>query len=287
MTLFLAEGAVDSLCRTTWRAPVSIPSAANMAQLDALVEEVESALNAGAVLAPFARLVESGVTVDPGMYCSTRITAGQPFEAVNGDLLVAISVRRAATIVLQGLERWTVEGRRNGTALAASLGCAIDFNLYAAPSGSRGFAAHFDPQDVLLVQVAGQKEWRLSPPSFPLPTTRDYLRGMADAPGEPIETYVLSKGDGLYIPRGWIHEGVSGPDGSAHITVGMSHLTVGDAIVAATRRAERENIDLRMNAKDFSPDRVRGLFEEVIVPDLERSRHDTSSPILQQIVRRP
>ncbi len=76
----------------------------------------------------------------------------------------------------------------------------------AAPGG--GVGPHRDQYDVFLIQQAGERRWKIAPPS----TTADF---------EPItdlllvENFtakideVLSKGDVLYLPPGWLHWGIA------------------------------------------------------------------------------
>jgi 50S ribosomal protein L16 3-hydroxylase len=74
---------------------------------------------------------------------------------------------------------------------------------WAAEGG--GVGPHFDSYDVFLVQVQGQRRWRIGR----MPDAR--LR--ADLPLKIIENFVaeqewvLSPGDMLYLPPGWAHDG--------------------------------------------------------------------------------
>eukprot|EP00954_Amorphochlora_amoebiformis_P003993 310054-Amorphochlora_amoeboformis.AAC.1 len=40
-------------------------------------------------------------------------------------------------------------------------------NAYLTPSGTQGFAPHFDDVDVYILQLEGRKRWRLYPPRSP------------------------------------------------------------------------------------------------------------------------
>ena len=76
---------------------------------------------------------------------------------------------------------------------------------YAAPGG--GVGPHFDSYDVFLLQGAGRRVWRL-----------ERARRFALAAGAPLkliedfrpeEEYLLERGDLLYLPPGWAHDGVA------------------------------------------------------------------------------
>ncbi len=76
--------------------------------------------------------------------------------------------------------------------------------LWIGPAGTHT-RAHFDPHNVLLVQVQGRKRVRLAPPPPPeAATTLDgwYLRGAL----EDAQDVELGPGDALFLPAGWLHE---------------------------------------------------------------------------------
>lgn len=76
---------------------------------------------------------------------------------------------------------------------------------YATDGG--GVGAHFDSYDVFLLQVHGQRRWRIS--------AQDDLRLKAGLPLKilehfmPEEEYLLEPGDMLYLPPHYAHEGVA------------------------------------------------------------------------------
>jgi NAD(P)-dependent dehydrogenase (short-subunit alcohol dehydrogenase family) len=48
--------------------------------------------------------------------------------------------------------------------LAADLGHPTQVNAYITPPSSRGFSPHYDVHDVFVLQVAGEKHWRIHEP---------------------------------------------------------------------------------------------------------------------------
>ena len=74
-----------------------------------------------------------------------------------------------ATIVLQGLHR-TWEPVLDFTQdLAADLGHPVQVNAYVTPAQNTGFSDHYDVHDVFVLQVAGEKRWRIREPVHPSP----------------------------------------------------------------------------------------------------------------------
>ncbi|MFO0554424.1 MAG: cupin-like domain-containing protein [Polyangiaceae bacterium] len=81
-------------------------------------------------------------------------------------------------------------------------------SLWAGPKGTRT-RPHFDPHNVLLLQVEGEKRVRLSPRLSPKMASRFegyYLVGDLDPAIDPIFEVRLSAGEALFIPAAWIHE---------------------------------------------------------------------------------
>lgn len=79
---------------------------------------------------------------------------------------------------------------------------------YASDGG--GVGPHFDSYDVFLIQVSGQRHWRIGRLGI---STSGALR--EDVPlkvlsdFEPEQEFTLEAGDMLYLPPGWAHDGVA------------------------------------------------------------------------------
>jgi hypothetical protein len=87
--------------------------------------------------------------------------------------------------------------------LTLELGFPTQTNIYITPRDSTGFSKHSDEHDVLILQVAGSKCWRVYP-----------------ADGSQAE-FDLKSGDLLYVPRGMFHHARSRDEDSIHITLGL------------------------------------------------------------------
>jgi hypothetical protein len=106
----------------------------------------------------------------------------------------------------------------------------VQANAYSTPASSRGFGVHHDTHDVLVLQVAGRKRWRLYEPLLELPLKTQRWSAQLGDPGEPVDDVTLDAGDTLYLPRGWSHEAVAADADSLHITVGLHPHTRIDAL---------------------------------------------------------
>ncbi len=143
-----------------------------------------------------------------------------------------------STVVLQGLHRLWPPLIEFADALAADLGHPTQVNAYVTPPSSRGFTAHYDVHDVFVLQVAGEKHWRIHAPVHPdplrsQPWTDHRAAVAAAAEGEPLIDAVLRPGDVLYLPRGHLHSATALGEISAHLTVGVHSVTRWSAAEAA------------------------------------------------------
>ncbi len=108
-----------------------------------------------------------------------------------------------------------------GVALAKNIGA----NGYLSPPRSQGFAIHYDPHDVFVLQLAGRKSWRLYRRHVPFPTAPPVDPIPAEQAGPPVRELVLSPGDLLYLPRGVLHEARTDGEPSLHLTLSMEVVT--------------------------------------------------------------
>jgi len=123
---------------------------------------------------------------------------------------------------------------------ARSFGISNEINLYLTPPGSQALSLHNDRQDVLAIQIVGQKSWKvwdldglqlpseigLDPVLSPFKHTVSLLSGEAaplEALPPPSLDFRLEPGMMAYVPRGSLHV-ASTPESS---NVSSLHLTIG------------------------------------------------------------
>src|ERR671928_56573 len=73
-----------------------------------------------------------------------------------------------ATIVLQALHHIWPATARFCRMLEARLGHPVQANAYYTPRRSQGFGVHHDTHDVFVLQVSGEKQWRVFEPLLEL-----------------------------------------------------------------------------------------------------------------------
>jgi hypothetical protein len=190
---------------------------------------VDSLVSEHGLRTPFVRMAKDGDVV-----ASRRFTRSGGAGATIADQLADDKVlgllADGATLVLQALHRTWPPLMRFGTALAAEIGHPIQINAYITPPQNQGFAAHYDNHDVFVLQISGRKQWRIHEPVLadPLPTEKWEQRRAevaARATEAPLIDTVLSPGDSLYLPRGYLHSASALGELTIHLTVGVHPLT--------------------------------------------------------------
>ena len=97
--------------------------------------------------------------------------------------------------------------------LESEWGSFCGSNTYLTPADAQGFSPHYDDIEAFCMQLEGQKRWRVYKPmngeeTLPRFSSRNFAQ---EEIGEPVIDAVLSTGDLLYMPRGWVHQAVSPP----------------------------------------------------------------------------
>ena len=181
------------------------------------------------VRAPFIRLARDGEILAKDCYLAPAGFGAEIADQVDSAKVLRELVS-GATVVLQGLHRlWPplIDFVREAV---DDLGHPVQANAYITPKGSRGFDPHYDVHDVFVLQVSGQKRWVVHEPVYahPLPTQpwTQHRAAIADRVREdPVIDTVLTAGDALYLPRGWLHAAEALDTTSIHLTIGVSATT--------------------------------------------------------------
>lgn len=150
-----------------------------------------------------------------------------------------------ATVILSGLHERLPKLARFCRALEAEFSCRVQTNIYMTQAQSQGFNAHYDDHDVIVLQIAGSKEWRFydTPVELPL-STQAFDPGQVQV-GEETARFVLQPGDMLYVPRGLAHDAVATGEPSLHITTGLMARTWADVLVEAVNIMAHRDAGLR------------------------------------------
>jgi len=222
---------------------------------------VDELISAHGLRTPFLRMAKNGSVLASATFTrSGGVGAGIADQVADDKVLAQLA--GGATLVLQALHRTWPPLIHFGTQLAAELGHPVQINAYITPPENQGFAAHYDTHDVFVLQVAGSKRWTIHAPvlEHPLPgQTWEQRKNAvaAKAKQKPLIDTVLTPGDALYLPRGYLHSAVAQGEVSIHLTVGVHPVTAYDLarelISAAAADPElRQSLPMGLDTADLS-----------------------------------
>ncbi|MGE2836146.1 cupin domain-containing protein [Mycobacterium sp. SMC-4] len=231
---------------TYWgRQPLLTRSGALPRDFDDLLSTtaVDELLAERGVRAPFIRLARDGSVLARDCYLGPAGFGAEVTDQVDSAKVLA-QFASGASIVLQGLHRLWPPMIDFVRAMVDDLGHPVQANAYITPPSNRGFEPHYDVHDVFVLQTAGHKHWTVHAPVHvdPLPSQpwtdhRDAVARRA-ADDDPVIDTVLSPGDALYLPRGWVHSARAEDTVSIHLTVGVSPTTPLDILRALVDQLE-------------------------------------------------
>ncbi|MDJ0346302.1 cupin domain-containing protein [Streptomyces sp. H10-C2] len=193
---------------------------------------------------PQFRFFKGGGELHPDAYLTPQITPrGQAIPMVDmrrvGSLL-----REGATLVLdqsnvfdptmevvcRAMQWWSREH--------------VQANVYLTTNDASGFDLHWDDHDVLIVQLAGEKQWEVRGASRAVPMFRDAERN--NTPSEEIVwTGTMKAGDVMHIPRGYWHAATRigrGGGHSTHVTFGFAKRTAVNWLTWLADWSRREEV---------------------------------------------
>lgn len=196
---------------------------------------------------------------------------------------VARLYQGGATLVLNQLQQ-------SNAAMAALCGsmervfsCHVQTNTYLTPPSSQGFRTHYDNHDVFVIQIEGEKSWRLHDQPVAAPYRGEQFEPDVYQVGDLSETFVLRAGDCAYVPRGLMHDAAtSGDKPSLHITCGLIVRTWADLILEAVSEvcvkdpAFRRSLPPGFARSDFDRGALQPEFANLIQSLADKARLDSA-----------
>jgi lysine-specific demethylase/histidyl-hydroxylase NO66 len=250
--LLRCTGGDGSFLDSTWgkRAAVERGTRSGVFEDLLTLDEVDRVLTTMALRTPYFRLVRAGERIPEGAYSRSGRTGSRDVHGMVDPARVASLFEEGATIVLQGMHRWSEPVARFCRDLELQLGHACQVNAYVTPPGAQGLVEHADPHDVFVLQAFGHKRWQIH-------------AAPAESLRPPIEAD-LDPGDSIYMPAGTLHSAAAQEVVSGHLTVGV-HVTSWADVVRGVALAEIDPIagDLPAGWLDGTEDAAHQLGERL------------------------
>ena len=106
------------------------------------------------------------------------------------------------SMVINALNLSIPKLKRFADALKQELLTHLWANIYITPPSKQAFKRHYDTHDVFVLQIKGQKGWKLfeTPLKYPHATQKYHTLDVDYEKMETIKEFSLNEGDLLYIP---------------------------------------------------------------------------------------
>jgi ribosomal protein L16 Arg81 hydroxylase len=117
----------------------------------------------------------------------------------------------------------------------------IKIGVIVTTGAGGAFKLHYDPEDLIILQVEGTKRWRIFGPAVSNPVV-GMPKQMPPAENAPILDEVLQPGDLLFVPGGNWHHCENGPGRSLHLGIFFIPPTGWHAVNALTSQLLSEEI---------------------------------------------
>ncbi len=238
---------------------------------------------------PFLRVAKNGATLPDKAFTAQGGVGAGITDQVSDDRLVQLFAD-GSTLVLQALHRVWPPILEFCQRLAAELGHPVQANAYVTPPQNQGFSAHYDVHDVFVLQIEGEKQWRIHPPVLESPLRdqpwndrKSSVERQAQEP--PVLEAVLSPGDCLYLPRGYLHAATALGGVSTHLTLGIhawTRFALAERVMSQVMRilagnpAIRASLPLGVDVADATAMRpdialiTAALLDAIEHPDLDQ-----------------
>ena len=224
-TQFLAPIPPEEFFRTYWEKRSLVVSRNQPGFYDAVLTlaDLDQHFQSDQVPAQYLRMVSKGEEIPASKWAKfEHFENGSALEVMVLEKLLALYAG-GATIVVNRINGSLPPMIEFCAALAREWDLhSTQANLYLTPPNAQGFAAHFDRHCVFILQVHGEKTWRLYEHGSHLPVEcKPNLFKRVTEAGKLQQELVLRPGDLLYIPRGLVHEACTSDSASLHITLGL------------------------------------------------------------------
>jgi bifunctional lysine-specific demethylase and histidyl-hydroxylase NO66 len=188
-------------------------------------DAIDELLSKRGLRTPFLRVAKNGTTLADRAFTAAGGVGAGIADQVSDDRLVRLFAD-GSTLVLQALHRVWPPILDFCQKLAAEMGHPVQANAYVTPPQNQGFSAHYDVHDVFVLQIEGEKRWRIHRPVLASPLRdqpwNDFRAEVEDRAEEtPLLETLLKPGDCLYLPRGHLHAATALGGVSTHLTLGI------------------------------------------------------------------
>lgn len=193
---------------------------------------------------PQLRCFQGGTDLHPNAYLTvTTNRRGQTVQMADMRRLARL-MQMGCTLVLDTADTFDPTMEVACRALQWWSRELVHVNTYLTTQNTTGFDLHWDDHDVVIVQLAGEKDWEVRGRSRPVPMYRDAASNQTPSE-EVIWSGTLGTGDVMHIPRGYWHQATRSGHGegfSLHVTFGFVRRTGVDWLTWLADRSREDEL---------------------------------------------
>ncbi len=150
------------------------------------------------------------------------------------------------TLVIKDAALFSARMQQFCNALQSETGWYVQPNVYLTPASAQGFGIHYDTHDTTIVQIEGEKTWRIYEPVVQLPIESQPFSGEQHRDKLHLHREVtMQPGDTLYIPGGFPHEAISLGTRTLHVTFAALTTRIIDLLEQMLALAATQDVELR------------------------------------------
>ncbi|MFJ9710144.1 JmjC domain-containing protein [Streptomyces sp. NPDC101234] len=269
-TLARWVGDTSAFMTTYWRRRPGVFRPDGGAPSPFTLADVDAAFATGLLREPYIEMTRADLTLSPSDYLSSRPMYSDRHDGFADERKISALLDRGATLLLRRVDQWHEPTRELLAALTGELGLPVEAFCFVTPAGRQGVPLHRDDADVLVVQTEGSKHWHVHEG----PADGNWQQGRVDDDPPPeVMQATLRAGEVLYIPRGFAHRATGDSGLSAHLSLTVREVHMGDLFRSLHKIAgERMAVETRPLTDDAVLACAKGMLEHV------RARLDTLSP---------
>jgi len=148
-----------------------------------------------------------------------------------------------------------------------------DINCYLTPPFAQCFNPHFDDHDVFILQIEGEKSWKVDNKSkeyYPLESESFWSKTYQYSDPQSL---TLRRGDVLFIPSGHVHHAQTLNGYSLHLTIGVHQMRAIDLLHEFLKKRKNENKRVFFNEPVAQSKEVQHDFDDELEKLVDGFQH--------------
>ncbi|ASZ11954.1 cupin domain-containing protein [Chitinophaga pendula] len=212
---------------------------------------------------------------------------------VNREKLFNTFTHDKATMIIHNAASYHATLNELVVSMEQEFNCNSGVNLFVTPANAQCFQWHYDEHDLFIIQIAGNKHWKIFESAVYLPFEPQNRKQVDFSGLALLHDVCLEPGDLLYLPRGYVHEVITTDVLSCHVTLGIlntswikrfadyiTHLAYQDPLF---RRSYITGMDIPQQYKEdkinsLKQQLLQKISEEELLAFFYQHRHNTAKP---------